>query len=159
MSSIIAIDPGPTESAYVILEDGKIAKHEEVSNEQMLDALRGMNASVDLMVVEKIAHMGMPAVGEEVFQTEFWSGRFCERWGKKFYRLKRHEIKMHLCGNMRAKDANIRQSLIDKLGPPGKKKSPGATYGISGHCWSALAVAVTFSETRVILEASILEHA
>lgn len=149
MSSIIAIDPGPTESAYVILEDGKITKHEEVSNEQMLDALRGMNASVDMMVIEQVACMGM-AVGETVFETVFWSGRFCERWGKKFYRLKRHAIKLHLCGNARAKDANIRQSLIDKLGPPGKKKSPGATYGIKGHRWSALAVAVTFLELRLV---------
>jgi hypothetical protein len=42
---------------------------------------------------------------------------------------------------MRAKDANIRQALIDKLGAVGTKKAPGPLYGISGHLWAALAVA------------------
>ncbi len=41
---------------------------------------------------------------------------------------------------------NIRQALIDRFGPPGKKKAPGATYGLSGDMWSALAVAVTFTD-------------
>jgi hypothetical protein len=43
----------------------------------------------------------------------------------------------------RAKDQNIRQALIDRLGPPGTKKNPGPTYGVTSHMWSALAVAVT----------------
>lgn len=87
-------------------------------------------------------------VGAEVFETVFWSGRFAQAWGLNFHRIKRHEVKMHLCHNMRAKDGNIRQALIDKLGPQGVKKSPGPTYGISGDCWSALAVAVTFVESK-----------
>lgn len=98
------------------------------------------------LVVEQVASMGM-AVGAEVFETVFWTGRFCQAWGRDFHRIKRHQVKMHLCGNMRAKDANIRQALIDQLGPPGTKKSPGATYGISGDVWSALAIGVTFLET------------
>jgi hypothetical protein len=44
---------------------------------------------------------------------------------------------------MKAKDANIRQALIDKIGPQGTKKDPGPTYGISKDVWSALAIAVT----------------
>jgi hypothetical protein len=43
---------------------------------------------------------------------------------------------------MRAKDANIRQALIDKIGPQGTKAQPGPTYGIKSHSWAALAVAV-----------------
>jgi len=101
-------------------------------------------------VIEQIAAMGM-AVGAEVFETCFWSGRFAEAWGGSFERLKRHEIKMHLCGNMRAKDANIRVALMDRFGGSqsvGKKKTPGPLYGIAGDQWSALAVAVTWFDAH-----------
>jgi len=54
----------------------------------------------------------------------------------------RKDIKLHLCGTNKAKDANVRQALIDCLGPPGTKKSPGPTYGIKSHLWAALALAV-----------------
>jgi hypothetical protein len=47
---------------------------------------------------------------------------------------------------MRAKDPNVRQALLDKIGPVGTKKNPGPLYGVSGHGWSALAVAVYASE-------------
>jgi len=50
---------------------------------------------------------------------------------------------------MKAKDANIRQALIDKLGPVGTKKSPGPLWGVKSHIWSALAVAVTALETKL----------
>jgi len=55
----------------------------------------------------------------------------------------RKEVKIYLCGSMKAKDPNIRQALIDRLGDPGTKKNPGPTYGVKSHAWSALAVAVT----------------
>jgi hypothetical protein len=49
---------------------------------------------------------------------------------------------------MKAKDANIRQALIDIYGGNdkaiGNKKTPGPLYGIKGDLWAALAVAVTF---------------
>ncbi len=104
-----------------------------------------------MLVIEQIAAMGM-AVGAEVFETCFWSGRFAQAWRGPCERLKRHEIKMHLCGNMRAKDANIRVALMDRFGGSqsvGKKKTPGPLYGIAGDQWSALAVAVTWYDTRI----------
>ena len=55
--------------------------------------------------------------------------------------LFRKDIKIHLCGTMKAKDANIRQALIDKHGKVGTAKNKGPLYGISSHLWSALAVA------------------
>ena len=42
-------------------------------------------------------------------------------------RVKRSAVKLHQCGSNRAKDANVRQALIDKMGPPGTKKAPGPT--------------------------------
>ena len=46
-----------------------------------------------------------------------------------------------------AKDANVRQRLLDLVGPRGTKKAHGPTYGISGDEWAALAVAVTAGAT------------
>jgi hypothetical protein len=122
----------------------RIADHCDEPNEAILQRVKIWQGH---FVIEKIACMGM-AVGEDVFETVFWSGRFCQAsWS--FDRVTRAEAKMHLCGSMRAKDANIRQALIDKLGPQGTKKNPGPTYGISKHLWSALAVAVTYAETKI----------
>ena len=57
--------------------------------------------------------------------------------------LSRQRIKAVLCnGNVKANDAGVRQALIDRLGPPGSKKAPGPTYGVTSHAWAALAVAV-----------------
>jgi hypothetical protein len=62
--------------------------------------------------------------------------------------VKRMKVKMHLCGNSRAKDGNIRQALIDRLGAPGKKKAPGPTFGVVADQWQALALAVTVWDER-----------
>jgi len=89
-----------------------------------------------------IASYGM-SVGKEVFETCYMIGRLMEvlRLSSSIRRVYRQDVKLALCGSVRAKDSNIRQSLIDRLGPPGTKKAPGPTYGVSGHAWAALAVA------------------
>ncbi|NII07239.1 hypothetical protein HBF25_12680 [Luteibacter anthropi] len=101
-----------------------------------------------VVAIEMIASYGMP-VGAEVFETVRWIGRFQQacRDPEAVRLIYRKDVKMHLCGTPRAKDANIRQALIDKLGAPGTKKSPGPTYGVKSHAWAALGVAVTASET------------
>jgi hypothetical protein len=99
-----------------------------------------------------IASYGMP-VGAEVFDTCLWIGRFMQKWSQHARctlpsLVFRKDVKMHLCGVTKAKDANIRQALIDKFGAPGTKKAPGRLYGIKSHAWPALAVAVTAAEAR-----------
>lgn len=150
---ILAIDPGPERSAFVYLDNGRVSEFGIVPNPQLLSLeLPRLDNSFTPLVVEQIAAMGM-AVGAEVFETVFWSGRFVQAWCGRWDRVKRHEVKMHLCGNTRAKDANIRQALIDRFGPSkaeaiGIKKRPGPLYGISADCWSALAVAITWLDTK-----------
>lgn len=147
---ILAIDPGPETSAW-LLWDGRAEQFGgECPNEKLLETIH-VGLLYDVLVIEKVACMGM-AVGAEVFETVFWSGRFAqvaEADRKPWHRLTRGQIKMHLCGSMQAKDANIRQALIDKLGKPGVKKQPGPTYGVSGHLWAALAVAITWQEKSI----------
>lgn len=146
--SILAIDPGPTQSAWIEYDAGKIGAFAKQDNQTILERLRRDNSGA-VLVVEQIAAMGM-SVGAEVFETVFWSGRFVEAWEPaNWARIKRHEVKMHLCQHPRAKDGNIRQALIDLYGGDsvarGRKAAKGPLYGISGDVWAALAVAVTYS--------------
>ena len=147
---IIAIDPGHTHSAYVVMVEGHVREFHKMSNEDLMVVLPSLSMHASTLVIEQVACMGM-AVGAEVFETVFWSGRFAQAWAEKglrWDRIKRHQVKMHLCGNMRAKDANIRQALIDLFGGKsqaiGNKKQPGHLYGMAGDEWAALAVAVTY---------------
>ena len=145
---MLAIDPGTTSSAYVLYEAGEILGKGKIENEAMLDIIR--STGFDTLVIEAIASYGM-SVGAEVFTTCIWVGRFiqvCVDKGSPYELMYRKDIKMHLCHSMKAKDSNIRQALIDRLGKPGTKKNQGRTYGISGDEWAALAVAITFSDTR-----------
>src|SRR5258707_8466005 len=95
--------------------------------------------------------MGM-AVGQETFTTVWWAGRFHEAWpNAQRYQLPRRPVKLHLCNSMRATDANIRAALIDRFGGSeaiGLKRSPGPLYGLKGHEFAALAIAITWLETH-----------
>lgn len=145
MKTILAIDPGTHETALLsmsILSDGaQIGTRGITSNEAFLEWLRAQR-SYDV-AVEMVACYGM-SVGKEVFETCLIIGRIqeiCRANGMACRLVYRREVKIWLCGSMKAKDGNIRQALIDKHGAPGTKKAPGRTYGISSHLWSALAIA------------------
>lgn len=140
---ILAIDPGCTESAYVIIEDYKPIKFGKVSNYEMLDIIH-MDI-YPLTVIEMIASYGM-AVGKEVFETCVWIGRFTEvSCGTEY--IYRKDVKMNLCGQTKAKDTNIRQALIDRFGVVGTIKNKGFFYGFKADIWSAYAVGVTYLDT------------
>jgi hypothetical protein len=148
---ILAIDPGTTESGWAAFRGdtwggGVVEASGVMPNEEIRQRLRMVDFSPwpNEIAIEMIASYGMP-VGAEVFETCVWIGRFIEALdGLMPVRLiYRKDVKMHLCGTPRAKDANIRQALIDKIGKQGTKKSPGPTYGVKSHAWAALAVAVT----------------
>jgi hypothetical protein len=145
---ILAIDPGTTHSAYVIWDNKaqKILSFDIQENSKLLSTL--ILEEFDWLAIEMIASYGM-AVGASVFETCVWTGRFIQEalyTCLRHTKLYRKDIKMHLCGNTRAKDGNVKQALIDRLGAPGKKKTPGPTYGLKKDLWQALAVAVTFGD-------------
>jgi len=144
---ILAVDPGPEESAWVLYntEKQEILGKAKEDNDSVLLRLTYPEVSIDYLVIEMIASYGM-AVGESVFETCVWIGRFMQKWKQsqpgKVERIKRKQIVMEVCGSPRAKDSNVRQAMIDKFGPPGTKKNPGKTHGFSKDLWAALAVAV-----------------
>jgi len=148
--NILAIDPGTTESGYALLEDGAVVLSGVLLNYDLLEQIKAQRFKAwgaTRLAVEMIASYGMP-VGREVFETCVWIGRFIEAWGGEYQLIYRRDVKLHLCGNARAKDANIRQALLDKIGPQGTKKAPGPTYGVKSHAWAALAVAVTAADRQ-----------
>ena len=105
-----------------------------------------------------IAGMGM-TVGQEVFDTCVWIGRFWQTvlWQTGYgpTRIFRREEKLDLCGSLSAKDANIRQALVDRYAPgqpnfgKGTKKDPGFFYGFSADMWAAMAVATTYFDKYI----------
>lgn len=159
MNQIIAIDPGTTESAMVIW-DGKTQKSYFAQNRMILDSIRARGENSRLLptnerptlAIEMVACYGM-AVGKSVFETVVWIGRFVEAWEHETMLtprlVTRPQIKIHHCKSSKAKDANVRQALIDKYGEVGTKKKPGMLFGISNHKWAAFALASFISETAL----------
>lgn len=141
---ILAIDPGTTQSGFVFFDETNRAVIQSgIEDNAIVRGLVGkFKRSGHKLAVEMIASYGMP-VGREVFETCVFIGRLVELWEDDLQLVYRKDVKMHLCGSPRAKDANIRQALIDLLGPQGTKKQPGPTYGVKSHAWAALGVAVT----------------
>lgn len=166
---VFAVDPGYEKSAYVlgvagggglhqIINRGIVENHVLVS--MLASNMEPTSIAPDdpkdwedtVVVLEQIESYGM-AVGREVFETVFWTGRFYEAaiggWSI-VERLPRANVKLHLCHSKRAKDANVRMALIDRWGGKtkaiGTRKAPGPLYGVTSHQWAALAIAVTWAE-------------
>lgn len=149
---IIGIDPGPVKSAYVLWNGEKVMEFGIVENGHLLlDILSRFPRfhGPPIIAIEKITSYGM-SVGASVFETVFWTGRFCQAWPSIWRRISRMDVKMHFCRSARAKDSNIRQALIDRFEPDLKPKCrpKGVLKGVSKDCWQALAVAVYFRDTQ-----------
>lgn len=143
--TILAIDPGTTESAYVIWDGVSIISFDILENQELLDKLQHWVGAPFPLVIEQVRSYGMP-VGATVFDTVFWSGRFYQAWKFRAYQMPRLDVKQHICHDSRAKDSNIRQALIDRFEPGLKprQRPKGMLKGISNDCWAALGLAATW---------------
>ena len=155
---ILAIDPGSSQSAWVALNPVtmRLRGFAISPNELLLQELRaGVSSDVTVAVIEWTAPRGMPA-SSELFETLWWAGRFAEALHPlPVERVKRGDVKRHLCGTTAANDANVRAALIDLFGGAGGKAaavglkaSPGPLLGVSKDVWAALAVAVAWNGLR-----------
>ena len=157
--TIFAVDPGNNESAFVVVlvENEKIKKvvaTGKVENKNLLFKTEYYATAGAEIVIEMIASYGMP-VGKSVFETCVCIGRIietarhsCADVAISF--IYRKDEKIEICGTMKAKDANIRQALIDKYAPDipnkgkGTKNNPGFFHGFADDMWQAFAVAETY---------------
>lgn len=150
---VLAIDPGNRQSAWCMI-DGETLKPLSFGKEENQVVLTAVqHLSYDSIVIERVASYGM-AVGRDVFETCEWVGRFTQAASVPPDYVYRQEEKLHICGDSRAKDTNIRRALIDRFAQhdlkngKGTKKNPDWFYGFSADVWQAYAVAVTYVETR-----------
>jgi hypothetical protein len=150
VSTVLAIDPGPVESAYVLIDTrGTPLSFAKVPNEALRDVLRfdRLGRMAHHVAIEMVASYGMP-VGAEVFETCVWIGRFAETSVVDAQLVYRRDVKLHHCQSARAKDANITQALVDRFAPgqpnhgKGTKAAPGWFYGFKADIWQAYALAV-----------------
>lgn len=157
MKTIIGIDPGNKETAFVILQNGNIASHYYLANGEALETLQAIDEMEDDIEIycEMIASYGMP-VGKSIFDTCLFIGQILEALPDTKL-ITRNVVKNCICHSSKAKDANIRQALIDIYGEQGTKKNPGGTFGISGDKWAALAVATAGARGAKLYERSALE--
>ena len=152
MGTILAIDPGNIQSGYVVVEhDGeeirRVLEAGKIENPAVTDMLdRKLYANCIDVAIEMIAGMGM-TVGQEVFDTCVWIGRFWEialrSGGYEPKRIYRREEKLNLCGSLSAKDANIRPSStatrpVSRISARARRKTPAsstASRRICGRRW------------------------
>lgn len=140
---VLAIDPGPKASGFVLYDGEHTFDSGHIRNIELLRRIRQRlfgGPGTYVTVIEQMEPMGM-RVGREVFETVFWTGRFAQASGA-FSRVPRTAVKLHICRSRRAKDKDIRQALLKRF------RNTGVLYGMAGHKWAALAVAVTFLDQR-----------
>lgn len=143
---VLGVDPGPAESAWVILYDGKILDFANQENNALLEALRNgwpLNTYPNCrMAMEQIRGYGR-AVAFETIETCRQSGCIVEA-GRRLnpVLVTRPQIIKHVTGtnksNGSSSDSRVRKALIMRLGKQGK--------GITKHLWAALATAVTVAD-------------
>lgn len=138
---LLALDPGTAQSAWVLWNGWRILDFGLEPNEVVLKRFEeGFPATH--FTYEMFASFGM-AAGKSIFETCVWIGQFRHAWGTKnpVDKLYRKTIAAKLV-SPRARDSQIRAAVIALVGPPGKKKFQGPTYGFRKDLWQALAVAI-----------------
>ena len=152
---ILAIDPGTTQSAYVIMGK-KIPpyKFDKLSN-QLMESVIGTASTVlvDSVVIEMVTSYGKP-VGQETFETCRWIGRFegaARNRGLPCYLIPRREVKKLICGK---NDTGVRRMLIDRFAKfdkktgKGTKDNPDWFYGFKADIWQAYAAGVAWMDKQ-----------
>lgn len=153
---LLAVDPGTTHSAFVLLSGAQDMPMLEdfgiEPNGDLLGTIRRNARGIDALAIERARSYGM-AVGAEVLETIHWGGRFHETALSMHpllmvMRPDRKEVARNLCGTDRAKDANIRQAIIDRYGGSESIRKGGPLHGVSKDVWAALAVGLWAIDSR-----------
>ena len=155
----VGIDPGTTSSGIAVIKDTgasvpSIVAADLLPNGDVMLTLRKLLRACNVaaastgIAIEEVRSYGM-AVGQTTFDTCVWSGALASAiqifinpmW--VIWLGRKADVCTTICQSTRAKDANIRQAMVDYYGVPGTKKERGPTYGVTADMWSALALATT----------------
>lgn len=155
---IFGIDPGTTQSAWVLYElnENRLVEFGVDNNRKVLGEIYwcadvGM---ADHLVIEQIKSYGM-VIGDSLLETCLWSGRFIEAWcslalESRSWLLPRKSVVTQICGDPRGKDKNVRQALLDRFGGRekaiGTKACPGPLFGVKRDIWASLALVLAWAE-------------
>jgi len=156
---VIAIDPGSTRSAMVIM-DGETLRPlytHLMENEELQAYIKCLHfEEQDRGAIEMLQSYGN-LIGKDVLDTAVWIGRFYETLRRKLFfppeYVYRMEEKMHICHSSKAGDAEIRRALIDRFCTHdfrtgrGTKANPDFFAGVKADLWAAYAVGLTYIET------------
>lgn len=142
---ILSIDPGTTHSGVVRYDT--IARRvlfaaSKIDNYDLLKIVQDDNGAC--LAIEVMENQGRAQVGSSTFDTMRWVGRFQQAWHspEQVRLVTRRQEKRALGLKAGANDSDVRRALIEQIGCVGTKAEPGPCYGVAGHAWSALAVAV-----------------
>lgn len=117
--NVIGLDPGSKKSAWVLYDGGEPVRwgYDMNSFVRVLLANSATNFPPGpvLLAVEYMRPRGLPTSQDEM-DTMFELGRMVQTWNGEWKPVSRHEVKLHVCGHAKAKDANIRAALIDRFG-------------------------------------------
>lgn len=166
----IAIDPGTTHSAYVMLhEDYSIISAAKVENEALRQLI--MLGGADDMAIECMEprHLQNGMIGEETYGTCYWIGVYMEcarRQDMPVHRVYRVEERSRIIPSKKNRlpalpewagksaDAQIRAALIQRFAKFDKKNGKGTVkqkdvfYGFARDVWNAFAVGVVHLDKR-----------
>ena len=121
---IIAIDPGSSESAIVILDPRgtpSIEAFRFLPNHQVLASLRdpdNLRAYRPCTLAIETPRARGQLASNDLFTTCVWIGRYLGAWDEdaSAVHVDRHGIKVALLGTGAGSDSNVRQALVDRFG-------------------------------------------
>lgn len=150
--NILALDVGTTESGFCLMQEQTYMplRFGKISNEELLVIVK--KEDYGKLVYEAFASYGM-AIGQSTIKSIEWNGRFIQCALDReipVFPIFRKDEKINICGTMKAKDANIRQALIDRFAKhdfkngKGTKNEPDWFFGFRADSWSAFAIGTTY---------------
>ncbi len=155
MSHVFAIDPGSSETGWVLMDanDMRPSDFGIMDNETFIGYLKAQVVKMldAMFVCEKIVAQGM-IEKKQVMETCQFTGRIQEVCDPVF--VPRREVKMWHCGTPAAKDSNVIAALVARYGDKkdkyskGTKKDPGIFYGFKDDIWQAYAVGAWYIESE-----------
>lgn len=164
MLTMLAIDPGTTQSAYAMVRgDYSIISAAKVENDDVLRLVQ--IGDYDEMVIEcmEARHVQNGVIGAETYDTCYWIGRYMQAAidrGKPVNRVyraderkrliptKKNKMQPHPASVGKTADAQIRATLIRRFAKHDFKNGKGKAtckdtfYGFARDMWSAYAVGV-----------------